>query len=128
MSDIETDNSKWSVKALRAIIDLHYVIWKQRCIHLHTAAEDDGVTLTRNEAIREIQKVLQTPRKELSVAEKDLHRNVRRYLHKGTENTLVHWSRLLRSVREEEIVKKRKSSISRDKLQSITKFFRRRKN
>jgi len=87
--------------------------------------EDDGVTITRVlEAKAEIEKLMSIPERELTHAEKNLHENVKRCLRYGSETTLVHWARLLRSVREDAILQKRKSSRKFMNLQSITKFFR----
>lgn len=121
-TDVRHENTTWSKTFFKMIFTYHVSIWKDRCSHLHTKLEDDGITLTRVEAKTEIEKLLSLPAKELTQAEKSLHENVKRYLRYGSEVTLVHWARLLRNVREDAILQKRKRSRKSSKLQSITKF------
>lgn len=60
--DILQEYTKLASKVIKALHTYHYSIWKHRCQQLCTEEEDNSITPTKEDAIREIETLMKTPK------------------------------------------------------------------
>lgn len=115
-------SQKWMANLIKYVLTYSHGVWVARCNTLHKS--DNGKeTLTKVAAVREIRDLLSIPRRDLSLDEVKLHANVKRILTFASETTVVRWLRLLRTVREEEIKRRRKTSMALTGMRSLESYF-----
>jgi len=119
---IKTSRIEWSTKIVKAILEYSLTLWKARCQAVH-ATNDDSCTLTQQEAIQEIKRMMNLNPAELSSEEKHMHNNINRYITKARESTILRWLQLLRDAREAEIQRKRTLGRTRSRMRPLTDYF-----
>jgi len=96
--------------------------WVGRCRGIHVTKKGKE-SLTKEERLVEIRKLVELPRKMISNLEKELHTKVKRHVKYAPEPTVIRWLHLLRNARAGAIQRRRKTEQVQKGMKSLAKKY-----